>query len=513
MEVLLDGRSLTIDGLVAIAAGAAPRDGAGNGDSAGNGNGNGVGKSDAGERGDAGERVRVVVDGDALRLIDERHALLHLAREHGAVYGANTGVGANRHEGTAEGHGLRLLRSHCAAVGPLVDDVTARATMAVRLNQILAGGSGISRRVAEALAEALTAGAVPDLHSWGAIGTGDLASLAELALTLAGERPWRSGHGPVTTIDATDALPMISSSALTVATAALALTRVESLLQASIVVAALSFLALRGNAEAYHPAVHAARAHPCQAEVAETMSRLVAGAGEPARIQDPFGLRVLPQVTAPATHAASELRRVLTEEINAAVENPLVTAGAVLHHGQFHTATIATSLDTLRGSFLPVLALSSARLGLLMRPDMTGLRAFLAAGPAGSSGLMISEYVVQDVLTEIRVGMQPISAGTLTISLGLEEHASFATQGARALRAMADLAPTLLAAELTAAVRALRMAPGRLPDGPARDAYEIVAKVLDPHEDDRPIGEDLTAAAGMLPRLAPYASSGRSSSA
>jgi hypothetical protein len=95
--------------------------------------------------------------------------------------------------------------------------------MAVRLNQILAGGSGISPRVAEALAEALRDGAVPTLHRWGAIGTADLASLAELGLTLAGERPWRSGRGPVITIDATDALPMISSSALTVATAALAL--------------------------------------------------------------------------------------------------------------------------------------------------------------------------------------------------------------------------------------------------------------------------------------------------
>jgi histidine ammonia-lyase len=481
MEVRLDGRTLTIEGLIAIASG----------------------------------RAGVAVDAAALRLIDARHALLQLAREHGAVYGANTGVGANRHEQASEpgGHGLRLLRSHCAAVGPVVDDVTARATMGVRLNQILAGGSGVSRRVAEALAEALHTGAVPTLHSWGAIGTGDLTALAELGLTLAGERPWRSGRGPVTTIDATDALPMISSSAMTVATAAMALHRVEALLQASTVVAALSFLALRGNPEAYHPAVHAARAHPCQAEVAATMSRLVAGSTEPLRIQDPFGLRVLPQVTAPATHAVRELRHVLTEEINAAVENPLVTSDDVLHHGQFHTATVATGLDTLRGSFLPVLALSSARLGLLMRPDMTGLRAFLADGPPGSSGLMISEYVVQDVLTEIRVGMQPVSAGTLTISLGLEEHASFATQGARALRRMGELAPTLIAAELVAAVRALRMAPGRLVDGPAREAYETVVKVLEPGADDRPIGADLAAAAGVLPELAAYASSGRNSSA
>lgn len=471
VNVRLDGRSLTIDDLIAVAAG----------------------------------RAEVTADPAAVALVDERHAQLLEARARGAVYGANTGVGANRHERTDsadEGsHGLRLLRSHCAGAGPVEDDLTARATMVTRLNQILAGGSGISGRVPAALLAAVRDGAVPTLHPWGAIGTADLAALAELGLTLAGERPWRSGRGPVTTIDATDALPMISSSALTVTTAALALDRMRSQLRASVVVGALTFLALRGNPEAYDETVHAARAHPGQAEVAAELRALVAGCAAPARIQDPFGLRVLPQVTAPALAAARGLHEVLIGELNAAVENPLVTADGVRHHGQFHTATLATHLDVVRGAFLPVLSLSAARLGLLMRPDMTGLRAFLAAGPAGSSGLMISEYVAQDLLTEIRVGMQPTAAGTLTISLGLEEHASFATQGARSLRTMTQLAPTLLAAELVAAVRALRLAPGRLTGGTAREAFDLAAKALDASTDDRPLGDDLARAADLLPQL------------
>ena len=470
MVVRLDGRSLTIDALIAVAAG----------------------------------HARTEVDPAALMVIDQRHAVLHAARERGVVYGANTGVGANRHEHSdSDGeHALRLLRSHCAGAGPVEDEVTARAAMTTRLNQILAGGSGISRGVVEALAEAVRAGAVPTLHSWGAIGTADLAALAELGLTLAGERPWRSGSGPVTIIDATDALPIISSSALTVAIAALALDRVRIQLRASVVVAALSFLALRGNAGAFDAAVHQARAHPGQVEVAAVLRRLVAGCGAPARVQDPFGLRVMPQVSAPAFQAARVLGEVITAELNAAVENPLVTDEGVRHHGQFHTATLASSLDAVRGTFLPVLSLSAARLGLLMRPDLTGLRAFLAAGPAGSSGLLISEYVAHDLLTEIRVGMQPIAAGTLTISLGLEEHASFATQGARALRSMSSLSPTLLGAELVAAVRALRMAPGRLPGGPARHAFELAAAVLDAEVDDRPLGADLERAVELLPALA-----------
>jgi histidine ammonia-lyase len=98
--------------------------------------------------------------------------------------------------------------------------------------------------------------------------------------------------------------------------------------------------------------------------------------------------------------------------------------------------------------------------------------------------------------------MQPPAAGTLTISLGLEEHASFATQGARSLRAMTQLAPTLLAAELVAAVRALRMASGRLTGGIAGRAFELAAAVVDPEMDDRPLGADLERVAELLPSLA-----------
>ncbi|GIF44506.1 aromatic amino acid lyase [Actinoplanes xinjiangensis] len=470
MQVRLDGRSLTVPELETIASGA----------------------------------TGITVDPAALTLVDERHTGLREAQARGAVYGANTGVGANRHEqaGDPDGHALRLLLSHCAGVGPEEDDRTARAVMAVRLNQLLAGGSGVSRRTTEALAAAVRAGAVPTLHRWGAIGTSDLSALAELALTLAGARPWRSGTAPAVELDATDALPMISSSALTVATSALAVSDVHRHLRASTIIAALSFLALRGNPEAYDPAVHAARPHPHQIAVAETLHTLVDGASPALRIQDPFGLRVVPQVTAPALHATETLTAAVTAELNAAVENPLITADGVHHHGQFHTAALAAGLDAVRGAFLPVMSLSAARLGLLMRPDMTGLRAFLADGPPGSSGLMITEYVVQDLLAEMRAAVQPTASGTLTISLGLEEHASFATQGARSLRTMTRLTPTLLAAELVAAVRALRLSPERLTTGTLRDAYDLAADALSPDLTDRPLDTDLTGAAALLPTLA-----------
>jgi histidine ammonia-lyase len=145
--------------------------------------------------------------------------------------------------------------------------------------------------------------------------------------------------------------------------------------------------------------------------------------------------------------------------------------------------------------------LSSARLGMLFRPDLTGLAPFLAHGAAGSSGLMIGEYVVQDVLATLRTAVVPVSGGTVSISLGLEDHAGFATQGARLLRYAAAEAPVIVAVEALAAVRALRLMPDRLIDGPAREAFEHLAQGIDPAMEDRPMGEDIARVVDLLPGL------------
>lgn len=113
---------------------------------------------------------------------------------------------------------MRLLRSHAASLGPVEDAPTTRAALAVRLNQLLAGahaglGAGLSAPVLGALAEAVETDAQPTLHRFGGIGTSDLAPLAELGLTLVGERPWRAGSVPPVPLGPADALPLISSHA------------------------------------------------------------------------------------------------------------------------------------------------------------------------------------------------------------------------------------------------------------------------------------------------------------
>jgi histidine ammonia-lyase len=434
------------------------------------------------------------------------HQHLRTAGRSGAVYGLTTGVGALRNvptditPGDGTSQALRLWRSHATGYGPTYDDATARAAMAIRLHQITSGRSGVSSDLAASLGAAVAIGAVPDLHRFGSIGTGDLVPLAELGLTLVGERPWRSGAAPAAVVDDGDALPFMSSNALTLATAALVHRRLARLADAAEKVTALSAAALQASLQAYDARVHAGRPDASQQGVARRLMTLLdPPSWVPDRLQDPFALRAVPQVHAPFLDALGTAEHAVQVEVDDSTENPLVVAdGTPLHHGGFVTARLSATLDALRQATYPVISLSASRLSALINPSLSGLPAFLASGPAGSSGVMILEYLAQDALARARIMSSPVSTGHAVVSLGLEEHASFSTQAVWACEQMVELAPVVLGCELVAAVRALRMAPGRLPDTPLRQVYDAAAGVLSEERADRPFTDDLAAAVRLV---------------
>ena len=218
-----------------------------------------------------------------------------------------------------------------------------------------------------------------------------------------------------------------------------------------------------------------------------------------ARLQDPFALRAVPQVHAPFVDALATTEQAVLVEVDDSTENPLVVAdGTPLHHGGFVTARLSATLDALRQATYPVIALSAARLSALINPSMTGLPAFLASGPAGSSGVMILEYLAQDALARGRIMTTPVSTGHAVVSLGLEEHASFSTQAVWACEQMVELAPVVLGCELVAAVRALRIDPDRLPRHTGPRGLRGAAAVLNDDRADRPFNDDLAAAVRLV---------------
>jgi histidine ammonia-lyase len=426
------------------------------------------------------------------------------------VYGRTTGVGANRNVGLAGGdlaeHGLRLLRSHAAGSGPLQPADLGRAMLVTRLNQIGAGGSGVDPAVLEVLADALNRGFTPPVPLYGAIGTGDLTALASTGLCLIGERAWRTGTGPPPRfpLRPAEALGFMSSNAATIGEGALACHDLRGLTSAAVVIAALSLLAVRGSLEPYAPAVQ--RARPAgQQRVAGRMRALLAGpvladtGHAPARMQDSYGYRAFPQVHGPAVDSLEYAGQVVSTELNAASENPMVDPDgqAVWHNGNFHAAYVGLALDSARAALFQTAALSAARLGTLVEPSFTGLHPFAADTPA-SSGIMVLEYVAQSAVADLRRFATPAALGSAVLSRGVEEHAGFSTQSARASTDAVAAYRAVLACELAAAVRVLRMQ-GRAPaGGPLRAAFDAADAVLDPRTADRPLDADLTSAEGLL---------------
>ena len=425
------------------------------------------------------------------------------AAERRLIYGRSTGVGGNRlvpldnRQPTSEGDpALALLRSHASSLGALRSPQRVRATLVIRLNQLAAGGSGVDPQVIDGLARMVNADALPPIRELGSVGTGDLAALATTALALLGELPTSAPLPGVVPVGIGDALPLLSSNAATIADAVLAGLALRHLADASLTIAAATYAGVNGNPEAFSPVVEQVTPFPGARQVCRTMRTLIAPAEPGVRIQDPYALRALPQVHGPLLDALNTLEDITQRLANTPSENPVfLPEDEVAHHGGFHMAYLAQALDRVRLALAQAAQLSLGRLSMLCDPAMTGLPAFLGDGRPGASGVMTVEYVSASALGTLRALASPASLQTVTLAHGVEEDASFASLAARQALDAVPAYRSVLAGELVAAVRCLRMhnvAPRAL------ISWLADCRDLDPTLADRDLTADLARAEQLL---------------
>ncbi len=419
------------------------------------------------------------------------------------VYGRTTGVGANRGEQLVDPaqHAQSVVRSHATSAGPLRSPERIRAMLAVRLSQLAAGGSGASPAVLDGLVAMLDADALPPVREFGSVGTGDLSALATTALALRGEAPTSNPLPFVVALGVDDALPFISSNAATIGDAALVLVQLRRCAHATIVTAALTFAAVDGNAEAFADVVEQVTPFAGAMWVAQRMRGLVNPIAKPARIQDSFALRALPQVHGALIDALARLDYVVAAMANAPSENPVALPGVGLaHHGGFHAAYLVQALDATLSALAQSAQLTLARISVLNEPAFTTLPAFLGDGTPGASGVMVVEYVAASALGSLRALAMPAGVQSVTLSRGVEEDASFASLAASNALSAAQTYRTLVACELVAAVRAVRMRHGE--HGPVLDKVLELCSTLEPALADRDLTADIEVAGTLVGALA-----------
>src|SRR5512136_2918258 len=108
------------------------------------------------------------------------------------IYGVNTSFGPMCNKIIADADlgdlQVNLIRSHAAGLGDPLKHYIAQAVLAVRLNTLVKGYSGVRVELLELMRDMINSGIAPYIPECGSVGaSGDLVHLAHLALAIIGE--------------------------------------------------------------------------------------------------------------------------------------------------------------------------------------------------------------------------------------------------------------------------------------------------------------------------------------
>jgi histidine ammonia-lyase len=471
------------------------------------------------------DRRHVALAPQAVPGIDSsRHAVEELIRAGRPVYGVTTGFGSLSHQvipaNATRSLQLSLLRSHASGTGPALPAEVVRGMLLLRANALARGHSGVRRELVERLLEFLNRDLVPAVPEQGSVGaSGDLAPLAHLSLTLLGEGEFVAPEGrrvaaaevhrnlglPPLELAEKEGVALINGTSLMTSYLALSVADGRELLAAAQVAAALSFDALRGDPTSLDDRLGALRNLPEQRAVAEGMrgllrgSQLAVASGE-WHGQDPYTLRCIPQVLAATRQGLEYADRVLTPELNAVSDNPVVFGpNEFVSGGNFHGQTLALALDTLALALHYLGAFAERRVARLVNPALNrGLPAFLAPTPGRSSGFMIPQYLAAALVNENQSLVLPASASSLPTSADQEDFVSMgAWAGAKARRLIANV-QKILAIEWIVAGQALELRHPSTGGAGSEAAWRILRERVAPWTEDRSPAADIERVAGGL---------------
>ncbi len=490
MTVQLDGRSLTLEAIEAVAAGES------------------VGITPA-------ARKRVA----AARDFVERE----FARGE-AIYGVTTGFGrlANVTVDPADAVALQvnLVRSHAAGTGEPLAIPFVRAASVLRANSLSAGHSGVEPATLDLIIAMLERGVTPVVPCQGSVGaSGDLAPLAHMTLVLLGEgeafyRDARlpggvaleqAGLKPIA-LGPKEGLALVNGTQVMTGIAALGVMRAERLAAAADVIAAMSLEAYLGTERVFDRRLNDLRPHPGQERVAGNLRALLAGSEivqshvECGRVQDPYSFRCIPVVHGAVRDSIAHVRRVVEIEANSVTDNPLVFPddGEFISGGNFHGEPVALAIDFLKIAAAELASIGERRLYLLLNAQDRGLPLFLTERSGLQSGLMIVQYTAAALVNDNKGLAWPSSVDSIPTSAGQEDHVSMGMTSANNLPRVLDNVEGALACELLGALTATDFRrPLKSGRGTAA-ACEVARERIAPWTDDRPPAPDIAAARELI---------------
>ena len=477
-----------------------------------------------------------LADASRQRMLRTRDVVAGIVERGEVVYGVTTGFGklsevAIPHDRLSELQ-VNLVRSHSAGVGPLLPEREVRAMMLLRSNVLAKGYSGARPDLVDLLLGMLNRGLFPPIPEQGSVGaSGDLAPLAALGVSMIGEGLLYAGRGTTAELEADsiagssispiarpaaqvlrscglepvtlgpkEGITLINGTQAHTAVAALAISDARVLWHTAHVAGAMSLEALLGTPVPFDERIHDARGQTGQAQSAALLRRLLEDSelreshrvGDP-RVQDAYCLRCMPQVHGPVFDALAWIGEIVSRELNAATDNPLVFEnGEILSGGNFHGLAVANALDLLAIVLTNLATISERRIDRLVHPDFNqGLPAFLSHEPGVHSGFMMAQVTAAALASECKVLSHPASVDTIPTDGNREDVVPMSMGAAWKARRVVANVQRVLAIELMCAAQAIDYRAPLKPGRGVQSAHAMVRRIIEPLDADRVLSPDI----------------------
>jgi histidine ammonia-lyase len=397
------------------------------------------------------------------------------------IYGFNTGFGAlaRVHIKPADLTALQhnIVRSHDAGVGMPFRSEFVRAALALRINTLIKGHSGVSEQLVRRLVTMLNKNIIPVVPHKGSVGaSGDLAPMAAIGRVLIGEGSvWfkgrkttarsalkRAGLKPLV-LQPKEGLSLINGTQFSTGIAALANAAATRLADITDLAGAMSLDALKGTTSAFDSRIFTLRPHPGALVSARSIKRWLAGSRilrshvHCTKVQDPYSLRCMAQVHGAARDVLTSARKTIEIEMNAVTDNPIVIPekNLILSNGNFHAEPIAFALDMMAMALAECASISERRTFRMLDSKLSCLRAFLAPQPGLNSGFMMAQVTQAALVSQNKTLCHPASVDSIPTSANQEDHVSMSMNAGLKLLEVIENTTYVLAIELICACQAL----------------------------------------------------------
>ncbi|KAM6960491.1 histidine ammonia-lyase [Aplochiton taeniatus] len=464
-----------------------------------------------------------------VKVVKSRELIDTIVKENKVVYGITTGFGkfARTVIPVSKLKELQenLVRSHSAGVGSPLSPERTRMLLALRINVLAKGHSGISLETLQAMIKAYNASCLSFVPEKGTVGaSGDLSPLSHLALGIMGEgMMWspKSGwaeakyvleaHGlkPIS-LKPKEGLALINGTQMITSLGAEAVERAQAIARQADIIAALTLEVLKGTTKAFDSDIHRLRPHPGQIEVAMRFRSLLDSDHHPSeiaeshrfcdRVQDAYTMRCCPQVHGVVNDTIAFVKNIINTEINSATDNPMVFAdrGETISGGNFHGEYPAKALDFLAIGIHELASISERRIERLCNPSLSELPAFLVNEGGLNSGFMIAHCTAASLVSENKVLCHPSSVDSLSTSAATEDHVSMGGWAARKALRVVEHVEQVLAIELLAACQGIEFLRPLRTTTPLEKVYDLVRCSVKPWIKDRFMSPDIEAIHRLL---------------